>query len=63
MRIKAGDILELSNGTALEVLEGESLDGISGNLIVVEIDEDNKHISEPFQYYLTIASPIIDVIR
>lgn len=63
MKIKQGDILELSTGLALEVLEGESFDGVSGKLIVVEVDDENERIGEPYTFELSVRTPIIDIIR
>lgn len=63
MKIKQGDFLELSTGLALEVLEGESLDGLSGELVVIEVNEENDRMGVPYTFELTISTPIIDVIR
>lgn len=63
MKIKPGDILEFRNGKSYEVLDGGSADGITGDLTLVEVDENNNHIGEPFGYELNISSPVRDVIR
>ncbi|MCR8986069.1 hypothetical protein NW801_13655 [Brevibacillus laterosporus] len=63
MKIKQGDYLEMMGGRAFEVLDGESWDGISGELTLVEVDENNNHIGKAFDYEITISSPIRDVIR
>lgn len=63
MRVKTRDILEMRNKKAYLVLEGESATGTEGTLQLVEIDENNEQIGEPFWYELTFSSPIMDVIR
>lgn len=63
MKIILGDILEMKNGKAYEVLEGESQNGIDGELTLIEVDENNYRIGEPFGYKLKVNSQIIDIIR
>lgn len=61
--IKIGDILEFKNHQSYLVVDGNSYDGVKGELTLVEIDENNNHLGEPFQYQLSISSSIIDIIR
>ncbi|MEK3866365.1 hypothetical protein MHH60_23090 [Paenibacillus sp. FSL H7-0716] len=61
--ITTGDILEMKNGKAFEVLEGYSDLLIKGELLVIEIDEDNIRIGEPFVLKINASTPIIDIIR
>ena len=61
--VKEGDILEMRNGRAFQVIEGYSSTGFKGDVTIVEVDEDNNHIGKPFRYELSASSPIIDIIR
>ncbi|MFS1513646.1 hypothetical protein VQL36_14570 [Chengkuizengella sp. SCS-71B] len=63
MKILKGDFIEMLNKKTYEVLEGESCCGSEGELILVEVDDDNRHIGKAFEYHLTDGSPIFDVIR
>ncbi|MDP5276177.1 hypothetical protein [Chengkuizengella axinellae] len=53
----------MQNQKSYEVLEGDSCCGSEGELILVEVDDDNRHVGEAFDYNLTDCSPIFDVIR
>ncbi|OAB34140.1 hypothetical protein [Paenibacillus glacialis] len=61
--IRQGDILELKGGRAYKVLLGHTDSLIEGNLLVVELDEDNNKIGEPFDFEINASTPIIDIIR
>lgn len=61
--ITEGDIIEMRNGKAYLVLEGNSFTGNDGTLLVVEIDEDNKPISTEQTLELSISTQIRDIIR
>lgn len=61
--IRQGDILEMRNGKAFEVLSGESNSLVKGKLSVIEIDLDNNRIGKPLDLELTASTPIIDIIR
>ncbi|SMG58277.1 hypothetical protein [Paenibacillus aquistagni] len=61
--IEIGDILIMKNGRAYEVIMGQSDNLVEGDLVVVEVDEDNRRISENQQLKIVASTPIIDIIR
>lgn len=61
--IQVGDVIELRSGKAFKVLCGQADSLVEGDLVVVEIDEDNNDKGSPIDFKITPSTPIMDIIR
>jgi hypothetical protein len=61
--IKQGDILEMRDGRAYEVLSGYTDSLVKGDLLIIEVDLDNNRIGQLIDFKIDASTPIMDIIR